>query len=131
MPKTLTDDSGGITPIQVVGSSTDTLCLSTASSNASTNLFSMDLAGLPAPSECDTSLKIKHDGSAASAPYNYTIVPLDGGYKPWSAAFPDGVNELDVSVNMTSGSRFSVFLRYAFLVLVREVGVVRRTPSRG
>ena len=72
----------------------------------------MDLHGLPAPTECDTSLRIGHDGSAASAPYNYTIVPLDGGYKPWSGSFPEGKSVVDVGVNMTRGSRFSVFLRY-------------------
>ena len=71
----------------------------------------MDLQGLPNPTECDTSLRVTHDGSAASSPYNYTIVPLDGGYKPWTASFPDGVNSVDVNVNMTAGSRFSVFLR--------------------
>lgn len=98
--------------MQMVGNSVgngSSNCLNTAGSNSTLHMFNFNVSGSTA--ECEGSLRLTWDGSPAQGPYNFSVIPLDGGYVPWVVPLDTKASYYDWKVNMTQGSYFTIMFK--------------------
>ena len=98
--------SGGSAEIQIVGASNRTACLNTVAKNATGQEFSFSVSGKA--SQCQDGFDIAYTGVNAD-PYNFTVVPLDQSIFPFDVPVSNGF--LDWTVNMTTGTRFTIMMK--------------------
>jgi hypothetical protein len=101
---------GGVMPIQQVQEGPSE-CLSTAEYNETSPLFAFNVTGSTA--ECESTFRISWDGLPSQGPYNFSVVPLDGGYTPWEVPleFNNTDGYMDWKVNMTQGTIFTIIMK--------------------
>jgi hypothetical protein len=80
--------------------------------NDTQRLFNFNVSGSTA--ECESNFRVTWDGPVSQGPYNFSVIPLDGGYKPW---FVDVGTEqyYDWKVNMSEGSAFTIMFKWVIL----------------
>jgi hypothetical protein len=100
----------GALVVQAVQSSQDVSCLDTALSNKTDREFLYTVSGDVV--ECTQSFHLEWDATASDAPYNFSVIPLDGGYHPFVVPITDlNATSYDWIVNLTAGSFFTVMMK--------------------
>ncbi|WVQ74718.1 hypothetical protein IAR50_004322 [Cryptococcus sp. DSM 104548] len=109
-----TSEAAVVQPINTTTSPSPspTSCLRTAALNTTSLDFTFNLAG--SCSQCAPGLEMSWTGGSEMEPYNYTLIPLDQGFLPWTVTIPEGETWRDYwRVNMTSGTRFTMIMSSA------------------
>lgn len=102
---------GGSSEVQVVGAGNVTSCLNTISANATTQTFNFSPAGRAR--QCLKGFDVSWNNvNPADQPYNMSVVPLDQGFYPYEVELANGGFDGDWQVNMTTGTRFTLMLKY-------------------
>lgn len=102
--------SDGALVVQAVQNSGNVSCLDTALSNKTDKEFVFTASGDIV--ECAQSFHLEWDGPILDAPYNFSVIPLDGGYHPFVVPITDlNATSYDWTVNLTTGSFFTVMMK--------------------
>lgn len=104
--------SGGVSPVQVVNSpatGSSSTCLRTAEANSTLRFFTFNVSGSTA--ECESGFRLTWDGPVSQGPYNFSVIPLDGGYLPWVVPLNSSTNHYDWQVNMTRDTYFTIMMK--------------------
>lgn len=92
----------------IVGNGSST-CLNTAGSNSTLRTVNFNASGSTA--ECEGGFRLTWDGDPSQEPYNFSVIPLDGGYMPWVVPLDANASYYDWQVNMTQGSYFTIMFK--------------------
>lgn len=97
--------------MQMVGNSGGSVasCLQTAAQNSTLHMVNFNATG--STDECGNGFRLTWDGNPSQGPYNFSVIPLDGGYKPWVMPLKAGTYYYDWQVNMTQGTYFTIMFK--------------------
>lgn len=102
--------AGGSSEIQTIQPSNDSICLGTYLSNQTSLDFTFTVSGVA--NQCARGFETSWSGGKEDGPYNFTIIPLDQGFRPFDVALQQDVPyESDWVLNLTAGSRFTVMYK--------------------
>ncbi|KAK8861638.1 hypothetical protein IAR55_002461 [Kwoniella newhampshirensis] len=101
--------TGGSSEIQSVQPSSNTTCLSSASSNSTSLDFTFTVSGVA--TQCQRGFEMSWTGGREDGPYNFTVIPLDQSFNPYDVTLENDVPYMsDWKLNMTAGSRFTIVM---------------------